>query len=607
MEALDLCSPAELIALSNELIRAPFKHGYHDISSDYRKQAEIAKEEGKTSLANGLELLSAALSMMLVPHSRSEPFKPYIQLEGKRSAIAEDFSIVELGFIDRIYQDLQEPLVRARLAELLWLRINPKNIEHARSAIAAYLQLPIDFETWHADIGSCWERAILLAQVIRDSTSIKMIEERLFEAFQSEHLDSPYMKLWIAELMDKKGICTQSYNDISDVLLSEAQALHKREAYRDAREYLSLAEKRFNAANREMERLTSLVLIAHCFELEGDRRSGDDTPSQMVANSIYENALQAFRRVPTRHRDSYGVTDKLISIRNKISDAGVASLDEMGLIQSPGVDISDMVSEAKTHVSGKDNLELAFLYFTGFAISNYQSMRTSAIANIQNSPISNMFGATHMSSDGRVIAKTEGLSLSGDISDNEESVFNKVVRDLQFHQQLQVNGQIVPALNQILSEFRVTRDHLSSLCYHSPVVPEGREHLMATALWLGFEHDFGTCVHLLSPQVEHMIRVALKKQGVQTSNIDKFGIETENGLNTLLGLPSAQEILGEDTLFELKALFTTPVGPNLRNEVAHGLLDDGTADSIPSVYAWWFILRMIVRAIYESDSNSQEV
>lgn len=33
MEALDLCSPAKFIALSNEIIKDPFKHDYLDISS----------------------------------------------------------------------------------------------------------------------------------------------------------------------------------------------------------------------------------------------------------------------------------------------------------------------------------------------------------------------------------------------------------------------------------------------------------------------------------------------------------------------------------------------------------------------------------------------
>ena len=29
---------------------------------------------------------------------------------------------------------------------------------------------------------------------------------------------------------------------------------------------------------------------------------------------------------------------------------------------------------------------------------------------------------------------------------------------------------------------------------------------MSSALWMGFEYDFENCIHLLAPQVEHLIR-----------------------------------------------------------------------------------------------------
>jgi hypothetical protein len=38
-------------------------------------------------------------------------------------------------------------------------------------------------------------------------------------------------------------------------------------------------------------------------------------------------------------------------------------------------------------------------------------------------------------------------------------------------------------------------------------------------------------------------------------------------------LPEIETIFGKDLSFEIKALFCDPFGPNLRNELAHGLLD----------------------------------
>ena len=70
------------------------------------------------------------------------------------------------------------------------------------------------------------------------------------------------------------------------------------------------------------------------------------------------------------------------------------------------------------------------------------------------------------------------------------------------------------------------------------------------------------------------MRWHLKAAGIKTTNLDSDGIENENGLSTLMDLPEVTQIFGEDISFELKALFCDPFGPNLRNELAHGLLDD---------------------------------
>ncbi|MGF7433168.1 DUF4209 domain-containing protein [Pasteurella bettyae] len=56
-------------------------------------------------------------------------------------------------------------------------------------------------------------------------------------------------------------------------------------------------------------------------------------------------------------------------------------------------------------------------------------------------------------------------------------------------------------------------------------------------------------------------------------------------------------MLGDNLWFELQAVFSNSLGPNLRNEVGHGLLDDQKSDAIYSVYAWWRIFRWIIHNI----------
>ncbi len=572
----------------------------------YNENSKLQREANNEGLANSLDLASAICSMMLDTNSINEPFKPYIQFVDKRSAIPSDFTSEQLEFISNACSGVEEPLVKARFADLIWLCINPKNINFVRDAIQNYLKLPINQETWHADIIDCWKRCIQLSLQIRDSEAIKEIETTLQSAFEKDYPDSPSMHLSIAKLIHDNGLCSEQHEPIANTLFEYAVNFHASNDYDSARHYLSLAEKIFKKQNNEDRWLNCLILSAECYEQEGDSRCNDNTPSQMVANSFYENALQAYRKIPSAKRNDLGIMEKLDSIRRKITDAGVASLSEMGLVQSPGIDISQIISMAQEHVKGKGSLDLSLLFFTGFSTPNYQELRTSTIQGIKKYPLSNLFGSTHMGSDGRVIAKTpaEGLDIDG--SESEQSILNKTIHDFQHHIQLTAKGNILPALSQILLEFRVTKEYLEEICYQSPIVPESREYLMASALCSGFEYDFGNAIHLLSPQVEHLVRTILKNNGVLTSNIDRSGIENENGLTTLLNHERTEEILGEDLLFELRAMFTEAIGSNFRNGVAHGLLDDQSSSSVNSVYSWWMVLRLVIRSLYEFETTNDD-
>ena len=103
-----------------------------------------------------------------------------------------------------------------------------------------------------------------------------------------------------------------------------------------------------------------------------------------------------------------------------------------------------------------------------------------------------------------------------------------------------------------------------------------------------------------------MVRHQLKMNQVTTTSIDREGIETENGLSTLVDLPEVKAIFGEDVTFELKALFCSPYGANLRNEVAHGLIEEDQCFSAHSVYAWWLSLKLAFNTLWNSQRMVEE-
>src|SRR3981081_3976128 len=58
--------------------------------------------------------------------------------------------------------------------------------------------------------------------------------------------------------------------------------------------------------------------------------------------------------------------------------------------------------------------------------------------------------------------------------------------------------------------------------------------------------------------------------------------------------PRLSAIVSGDILFELRCLLTDNRGPNLRNQLAHGMLDDSEFSSVEAIYTWWLVLVLCI-------------
>ena len=175
-------------------------------------------------------------------------------------------------------------------------------------------------------------------------------------------------------------------------------------------------------------------------------------------------------------------------------------------------------------------------------------------------------GATYLDKGGRVIAKTKPMSLGAEPSQyKEERIWAEMVKNHAFTRNLTVQGGVIPALGVMQREHCYKEQNLVDLAKASALVPPERALMVGKGLYWGMVGDFGMAVHFLIPQLENIVRFHMKGAELKTSNTDLDGIENENGLSTLLDVEGVDAVLGADIVFEMKALFCSAFGPNLRN------------------------------------------
>ncbi len=546
--------------------------------------------------------------MMLNPSSSNEPFKPFMIMNGRRSSLPIDFMQSDVELFAEFAEEVDDPWLQARLADLVWLLI-PRSPKHALLAIDAYRQLPLDSETWIRGSRECWLRAINLTRMLKAGAGerIKEIEAAILAAFDKSRKEDGYLALWVSDMLATHRLGRDHRPAIAAKLETMARNFDVEGDLYRAREYFDAASKWFHQVGNIAKTAEMTACLAEGWVKEAVARLSSEQPSNVAAASFYENAIQTYRRIPRSERNTHRADERITELHKHLSDAGAKSLTEMSVITSPAIDISEIAETAINAVKGKLTLDALAAFANIYRGAQVVKIREFSGKMLREHPLNALFAATHMSRDGRVIARRLGMGfVEADSDESKTTLWAEMVKHYGMELGLVVQGEIWPALETLRLEHRLRVEDFVAIANRSPIVPEDRKQLMGRALFAGYDNDFVVALHILIPQIEHMVRWHLKAAGIKTTNIDKDGIENENGLSTLIEIPQVTQIFGEDLTFEFKALFCDAFGPNLRNELAHGLLTEEDCQSTYAIYAWWLGIKIVFNTFWNSARKAQK-
>jgi hypothetical protein len=582
------------------------REDYSSMWQQLSSQARKATEEGSLAIGKVLWLLADACSMMLKPNSLNEPFAPFMVIDGKRSALPEDFNEEDISFFSQIVAFIDEPRLCARISDIVWLLLKPKDPQYALTAIDNYRSIEINTENWTRDGRECWDRAIQLCLMLRTGAGerLREIESTIIESLKNSSPEDGYLANWLADLLSKHHLGRKEQKEVSKKL--EELAIHFEDAgdLHKARDYFNAAAEWHKKSGDSAQSTIMIVRNAECWVKEAIALQAVDNPSHMVAASFYERAIHKYRTIPKALRKQHNVEERISELRGFMNDAGENSLNEIRQITSETIDISESIKNSIKAVKGMDLPEALLQFANVYRGARADKIQRFSEEMIRNHSLQSLFAATHMSTDGRVIAKKPTADLGGE--NRDAVVWPEMVKHYAMELSLVVHGAIWPALEVLRQEHRLREVDFYTLVNRSPIVPPDRTRLVAKALFQGYDGDFVIALHLLVPQIENLVRYHLKQHGEKTTNIDKNGIENENGLSTLMENSKIEVIFGNDLAFELKAIFCDPFGPNLRNELAHGLIGYEQSQNIYSIYAWWFTFRLVFNTYWNTNHASQQ-
>lgn len=274
-----------------------------------------------------------------------------------------------------------------------------------------------------------------------------------------------------------------------------------------------LSARWYKRSKDHEEWVETTVAVAESWVNEATARLGSSDPSHMVAGAFFENAIQTLRTIPRRDRPTHNTDQRISELHQRMGESNARAIEEMGVIETEPIDITDSVEAAREAVRGETTIDALRAFASLARPPRVQSLRDNATRLLQEHPIQGLISGSTFSGEGRVVAKRAPMTTSdGFISANDSAIHQQMMLEFSIQTRLVVQGLVVPAHEVLLQEHRISELDLVGLARESPIVPPDRAFLFGKGLFAGYDRDFATSIHLLVPQIENLVRYHLKER-----------------------------------------------------------------------------------------------
>lgn len=527
-------------------------------------------------------LLGMASSMRLDLDDKMHPLKQRFVLGGFRGSIPDDFTETDLTFFLEIVSDVDDPDLRARISDILWLRRVKNGYQQALIAVDSYLESASKLDDADKPLLMILrlERALQLASSLSVRSTEKILNQFLLSVQKwiatPELNDIPIRLMRVLQKMEAGDATVYA-------VLSEAEAVRAEAALswelagdfwrvKADWELILRNEDGYNAATiRAAETLVNRA-----------EQATTTAEGCMAAAEFIREAIQELRKVPnTRER-----VEDLKPILLGYEKIGVKAVKTI----STPVEIEKFREEARGRVRGQTFIDAIQSLACLTMSANVAELRAQ-VEELANNSIMALMPWSRVNDEGKRLGWAPALA-SEIPTEREIAIRSTMLTNAMQIQDIKAAALISPAIQQIVLEHNIREEDLRPIVWNNVFVPAGREGIYTKGLYAGLAGDYLVSSHLLLPQLENSLRRMLYELEAIPSSMSATGIQDEHSLNVVLEHPKLTELLGEDIVFDLQGLLVERFGTNFRNNVAHGLYDDGSFLSTRAIYCFWLVLHL---------------
>lgn len=565
----------------------------------YKKAAAEAKERGNVDDEAIYSFLSILSSFWPDFTDRQHPFRPMMQMEGRRTLIPEDLHPEDIDVAATVYSKTSTPWLRARLGDVLWVlrRDHAAAREAALSYAVAGEQIADAQEGWTEAVTlflRALQLAVLLGRLREPFTSVAAKLEKLAERLASQ--ETTFRTGRLIDLLFQFGIGDPSHwGQVAEGIARRFETQHAEPRF--PRAYWERSARWYSRANEEESAKTSARSAAETYVREAEEALAK--PKVFLGSAVHalRNAIQALRQAGAEQ-------SRIDELKARLLQAQQNAMADMQTF-SQEVDLRPVADSAKENVTGKTFWSALIRFAFGYPLSSPSEVRQQVLDTAKEAPLSSLMGTALLDADGRVKHQIPGLPIAGGPE------FEGILQQHTFRHAsnflwpFRAQGYIEPARFVIWNEHHPNLSDLEPLVVHNPFIPPGHEPFFLRGIHAGFVGDFLMASLFLVPQIEESLRYVLKQHNVDVSNLMEDDTQPVKLLGRLLSLEQTKKIFGEHLQFELRGLLIEKAGFEFRNQVAHGFAQASDCYSDAAINTWWLVLQILLRPLLtETDLES---
>lgn len=529
------------------------------------------------------DLLRKTSSMRTRVSNKGIEFIPMINYEdGGRKFNIEDINDADYQTLKKIEFGRLPLALRSFISDILWTQ--KKSYSASKIAAQSYWEA---FQQIYEDrkclkTVSPLKRAVCIAQ----QTKLQSLYSEIYDWFCNTFIVEVtqvdvfcalrIMELFLEQKNTDLSLIINAVESIISLKSNSDNILAIEQAY-------DLEAKCYNKLNKKDDADNCNLELAQYYYDFAERLLQNDAMGAFRSVDFFEKAIILFR--------NNGATSKAESVHKKLIEVQKKIPNNMQTFRTT-FDVSKVIENINTNMDGLSFEECIIRLTQYVSFETIDTLRKRTIEECTSNPLSSLFGTNVLDAQGRTIIKMAPLDDKNPEKDQALLELHMFRSSLQT-QRIVGDIWLKNILHYIRSRFSINNEMVDFLTKENCIIPEGRETIFKKGIGCFLRGEYYEAMHILAPQMENLFRNIANEVGGLTSTLSDDGIAQEKVLRSVFSLPELLDAYDNNIIFAFRGLLNEQAGANIRNRIAHGIIEEAECSSGECLYFGALVIKLL--------------